>query len=88
MKQRKLPFHAVTLRVLALVFMLLDHMWATVVPGNLWLTCLGRLAFPIFAFMTAEGFHHTKNIKKYAGNGAVLIKDFRKLPCEACRGPI
>ena len=66
MKQRKLPFHAVTLRVLALVFMLLDHMWGTIVPGNLWMTCLGRLTFPIFAFQTAEGYEHTSNLKQYA----------------------
>lgn len=45
--------------------MLCDHLWATVVPGNDWLTCIGRLAFPIFAFMTVEGYFHTKNLKKY-----------------------
>ncbi|MBR3952017.1 MAG: conjugal transfer protein TraX [Oscillospiraceae bacterium] len=45
--------------------MLCDHLWATVVPGNDWLTDIGRIAFPIFAFMTAEGFFHTKNLKKY-----------------------
>lgn len=55
-----------SLRLIAIVLMLLDHMWATVVPGNLWMTCVGRLAFPIFAFQTAEGFFHTSNIKKYA----------------------
>ena len=47
--------------------MLSDHLWATVVTGNAdWMTCLGRLAFPIFAFMTVEGFFHTKNLKQYA----------------------
>ena len=53
------------LHLLAMAFMLLDHMWATVVPGNAWMTCVGRLAFPIFAFLIAEGYFHTKNLKKY-----------------------
>ena len=53
------------LHILAMALMLCDHLWATVVPGNDWLTDIGRLAFPIFAFMTVEGYFHTKNFKKY-----------------------
>jgi len=56
-----------TLHILAMVFMLSDHLWATVIPWEAdWMTCIGRLAFPIFAFMTVEGFFHTKNRKRYA----------------------
>ena len=32
------------LRALACALMLCDHMWATIVPGNEWMTWLGRLA--------------------------------------------
>ena len=53
-----------TLHILAMIFMLLDHMWATVLSYN-WMTCVGRIAFPIFAFMIVEGLYHTKNLKKY-----------------------
>ena len=54
------------LRVLAMFLMLLDHLWATLVPGNFWMTCLGRAAFPIFAFQISEGFFHTSDRKCYA----------------------
>ena len=64
--QKKLPLNAMALRILALVLMLMDHMWATVVPGNDWMTMVGRLAFPIFAFQIAEGYYHTSNFKRYA----------------------
>lgn len=57
--------NALELKIFALVLMLCDHMWATVVPGNNWLTYIGRLAFPIFAFQIAEGFYQTSNFKKY-----------------------
>lgn len=55
---------ALTLKLLAMAFMLLDHTWATVwdVP---WFTMIGRLAFPIFAFQIAEGFFYTSNRKRY-----------------------
>lgn len=53
------------LHIMAMFFMLLDHLWATVVSGNEWMTCVGRLAFPIFAFMIVEGYFHTKDLKKY-----------------------
>lgn len=65
MNKTKFGLTAAHLRILALTFMLFDHLWATVVPGNDWMHYLGRLAFPIFAFQTAEGYHHTHDFKGY-----------------------
>ena len=65
MKERKIELTSVALHIIAMTFMLLDHLWATVFTNAQWLTCVGRLAFPIFAFMIVEGYTHTKNLKKY-----------------------
>ncbi len=56
---------AATLRLIAMIAMLLDHLWGTIVSGNLWMTCVGRLAFPIYAFQISEGFFHTSDRKRY-----------------------
>lgn len=65
MRETKFQLNALHLHLLAMLFMLLDHLWATVVSGQLWMTCVGRIAFPIFAFLTVEGYAHTHNVKKY-----------------------
>ena len=63
---KRFDISASALHIMAMIFMLCDHLWATIIPGNQWLTCLGRLAFPIFAFMIVEGYFHTGNLKRYA----------------------
>lgn len=57
---------AAALHLIAMALMLMDHLWATLLPAQEWLTCAGRLAFPIFAFMAVEGYFHTRNLKRYA----------------------
>ncbi len=63
---KKLGLDASALRWFALLCMLLDHLWGTVVPGSDWMTYLGRLAFPIFAFQAVEGYLHTHDFRKYS----------------------
>ena len=65
MKKNGFDLSAASLHILAMATMVLDHMWATVVPGNTWMTLVGRLTFPIFAFLIAEGLTHTRDAKAY-----------------------
>lgn len=65
MDQKKLQINALTLHLFAMFCMLLDHMWATIIAGNMWMTYVGRLAFPIFSLMAVEGYFHTSSFKKY-----------------------
>ena len=64
--KKQFDLSAAALHILAMAFMLLDHLWATLFLSQEWMTCVGRLAFPIFAFMAVEGYFHTHSFKKYA----------------------
>lgn len=57
------------LKIIAITTMLIDHIGAMFLTGDLlWYAItrsIGRLAFPIFAFLIVEGFYHTSNVKNY-----------------------
>lgn len=66
-KKYKFEFTSASLHILAMLFMLCDHTCAALAFRYRWLTCIGRISFPIFAFLIVEGFFHTSNFKKYLG---------------------
>lgn len=63
---KKLEFTSFQLHIFAMVFMFIDHL-SILFPDIIFLRIIGRLSFPIFAFMLVEGFFHTKNLKAYIG---------------------
>ena len=53
------------LKVIAATTMVVDHIGVVFFPYMALFRIIGRLAFPIFAFMIAEGCHYTKNRLRY-----------------------
>lgn len=53
------------LKIIAAISMFIDHMGLIFFPDAIFLRVIGRLAFPIFAFMIAEGCRYTKNKLRY-----------------------
>ena len=53
------------LKIIALIAMTCDHVGFQLLPQYGFLRWLGRLAFPIFAYMIAEGAKYTKNRVRY-----------------------
>lgn len=63
--ENKLPLSGNMLKILAALFMTIDHIGLLFFPHESVFRIVGRLAFPIFAFMIAEGARYTKNRLKY-----------------------
>ena len=53
------------LKFIAAVAMVCDHAGLLLFPRADWMRIVGRLSFPIFAFMISEGAKHTKNRSRY-----------------------
>ena len=59
------------LKFLAIIAMTIDHLVCVIWPGYpkdwwiLGLHIIGRLTAPIMWFMICEGYHYTRNLKKY-----------------------
>lgn len=60
------------LKIIALITMFIDHIGSVIFPNHFWLRYIGRIAFPIYAFLISEGLKKTSNIKKYLINLLML----------------
>ena len=54
-----------TLKIIACVSMLIDHIGYIFFPEYIVFRYLGRIAMPIFAFFIGQGCRYTKNRQKY-----------------------
>ena len=61
----KIHFTGNQLKVIAMVCMFIDHVGYCLFPNIIWFRVIGRVAFPIFAFLIAEGAFYTKSPVKY-----------------------
>ena len=53
------------LKIIAAISMLIDHIGVILLPGVTVLRIIGRIAFPIYAYMIAEGCFYTRNKLRY-----------------------
>lgn len=70
---------AFDLRLAAVLAMTADHIGMVFFPGVLWWRVVGRLAWPMFAFLLVNGYRHTTNLKAYAGR-LVLLAGLSQVP--------
>lgn len=63
MKKLSLSNHQ--LKIIGLIAMTVDHIGLFLFPQQQWMRGVGRLAYPIFAFMIAQGCLHTRSMGRY-----------------------
>ena len=60
------------LKLIAMLTMTADHVGLMLLPHIPVLRLVGRLAFPVYAYMIAEGCRHTGSMPRYLGGIAIL----------------
>ena len=61
-----------TLKMIALFAMLCDHVGLVFFPQQIVFRMVGRISFPIFAYVLVEGFWHTHDVKRYMARLGVM----------------
>ncbi len=73
----KKPLSGNTLKLIAAVAMLFDHIGVIFFPGVAFFKAVGRLAFPLFAYFIAEGCKYTKRRAKHLLTVAIMAIVFQ-----------
>ncbi len=53
------------IKIIAILTMIIDHLGMFFFPDIFFLRIIGRLSFPLFAWLIANGAYHTKNRQQY-----------------------
>lgn len=64
-QKNKIGLNSFALKIIAITSMLIDHVGAVFFPQVMILRIIGRMAFPIYAYLLVEGFIYTHDIKNY-----------------------
>lgn len=67
------------LRLVALMSMMIDHTGLALFPDIGLFRCIGRLSFPIYCFLIAQGYLHTRSIAGY-GRRLLLLAILSEIP--------
>lgn len=54
-----------TLKWIAIISMVIDHTGYAIFPEYSFLRVIGRIAFPIFAYLIAKGYRRTRHVNRY-----------------------
>ena len=57
--------NAFALKIIAVATMLIDHVGVVLFPRDLIFRVIGRISFPLFVYLIAEGFRHTRSKEKF-----------------------
>ena len=74
--KRNKGFSGQAIRLAAICAMLCDHIWVTIAPEHSWLTYIGRIAFPLFAFLVAI----TQAPARPTSFGSCCLQQFPRFP--------
>ncbi|MHC1725014.1 MAG: TraX family protein [Syntrophobacteraceae bacterium] len=59
--------NSASLKLFACALMIVDHVGIIFYPDIAWLRLIGRLVFPLFAYLIAEGYRYTHDMTGYLG---------------------